>query len=330
MSTVTYHIPFNESTIPDWDGDATLTSMSSSLIVIDGGPFHEEFVGQFSINGLNVSGTLTALRFSINGTLAFSVEGLSLDAANVQNVLQNGDDLDTLFTYVWGGNDTINGSSGIDFLPGFAGNDVLNGNGGNDILYGGDGNDTLNGGDGIDTATYLGVRANYTVSGNSTQATVAAKTGTDGSDTLNGVERLAFIDGTMAFDVAKGSHAGDMYRLYQAAFNREPDAAGVGFWIGQFDKGISLESIAAGFMDSNEFRTAYGTAPTNTQLVTKIYENVLHRTPDAGGLKFYVDLLDANKVSKALVLADISISDENYAATIAKISSGFLYTPYEG
>ena len=83
-------------------------------------------------------------------------------------------------------------------------------------------------------------------------------------------------------------------------------------------------------MDSAEFRAAYGSNPSNTELVTKIYQNVLHRTPDAGGLKFYVDLLDANKVSKALVLADISISDENYAATIAKISSGFLYTPYEG
>lgn len=330
MSTVTYHIPFNEDTIPDWDGDATLTSMSNTLIVIDGGPFHEEFIGQFTINGLNVSGTLTGLRFSINGTLAFSVEGLSLDAASVQNVLVNGDDLDALFTYIWGGNDTLNGSTGVDFLPGFSGNDTLNGNSGNDILYGDSGNDTLNGGDGIDTATYFGTRANYTVTGNSTTATVAASSGTDGSDTLNGVERLAFVDGTVAFDVARGSHAGDMYRLYQAAFNREPDAAGVGFWIGQFDNGTSMESIAAGFMNSDEFRAAYGTAPNNTELLTKIYQNVLHRAPDAAGLKFYADLLDANKISKAAALADISNSIENYEGTIAKIVGGFTYTPYEG
>jgi hypothetical protein len=327
MSTITFHIPFNEDTVPDWDGTPKITSMANNLIVIDGGPFHEEFIGQFSISGDQVSGTLTGLRFSINNTLAFTVEGMNVSATNVKLALDAGGDLDSFFDHVWAGDDTIIGSSGIDFLPGFAGNDVLNGNAGNDVLYGESGNDTLNGGDGIDTAMYLGMRANYTISGN----TVTAKNGAvDGSDTLNSVERLTFLDGTLAFDVAKGSHAGDMYRLYQAAFNREPDAAGVGFWIGQYDKGTSMESIAAGFMDSAEFRAAYGSNPSNTELVTKIYQNVLHRTPDAGGLKWYVDLLDGNKVSKATVLADISNSDENYAGTIAKISGGFLFEPYEG
>ena len=329
MSTVTYHVPFNESTIPDWDGDATLTSMSGSQIIIDAGPFREEFLGQFTINGLQVSGTVTGLRFFINQKLVFSIDDMKVDAAKVQSVLENGDDIDALFTFIWGGDDTINGSSGLDFLPGFAGNDILNGNDGNDILFGDSGNDTLNGGAGIDTATYAGLRANYTVSGNGSSGSVTAKGSDDGTDILNSVERLAFVDGTLAFDVAKGSHAGDMYRLYQAAFNREPDAAGVGFWIGQFDKGVGIEAIAAGFMDSPEFRAAYGSNPSNTELVTKIYENVLHRQPDAGGLKWYVDLLEGKKISAAAALADIRNRDENSAGTIAKISTGFLYTPYE-
>ena len=329
MSTVTYHIPFNEGTIPDWDGDATLTSMSGSQIIIDAGPFREEFLGQFSINGLQVSGTVTGLRFFINMKLVFSIDDMKVDAAKVQSVLENGDDIDALFTFIWGEGDTINGSSGLDFLPGFGGDDILNGNGGDDILFGDSGNDTLNGGAGIDTATYAGLRANYTISGDGSRGSVTAKGNADGTDTLNGVERLAFVDGTLAYDVAKGSHAGDMYRLYQAAFNREPDAAGVGFWIGQFDKGVGIEAIAAGFMDSPEFRAAYGSNPGNTELVTKIYENVLHRQPDAAGLKWYVDLLEGKKISAAAALADISNSDENYAGTIAKISNGFLFTPYE-
>lgn len=330
MSIVTYHIPFNEDTIPEWDGEATLTSMSSTLIVIDGGPFHQEFMGQFSINGLQVSGTLTGLRFSINQKLAFSVEGLSLDASNVQNVLENGDDLETLFTYIWGGNDTINGSAGIDFLPGFQGNDTLNGNGGDDQLFGDAGDDILNGGAGVDSATYFGVRGNYTITGNGTSATVVAKSGEDGSDTLTSVERLVFIDGATAFDVSKGSHAGDVYRLYQAGLNREPDAGGVGFWIAMADQGVSMEAIAQSFIDSPEFRAAYGSNLSHRDLVTKIYENVLHRAPDQGGLDFYVGMLDQHKVSTAGVLADISNSDENFAGTIAKIQNGFLYSPFEG
>ncbi|WP_342118357.1 DUF4214 domain-containing protein [Pseudoduganella sp. OTU4001] len=330
MSTVTYHIPFNEKTIPDWDGDASLTSLGSSLIVIDGGPFHQEFIGQFSFSGLQVSGTLTGLRLSINQTLAFSVEGLSLDASKVQDVLEHDGDLDTLLSAIWGGNDTINGSAGIDFLPGFSGDDLLNGNGGDDLLFGDAGNDTLNGGAGIDSATYLGLHANYSVTGNGSSASVVAKTGSDGSDTLNSVERLVFLDGATAFDVARGSHAGDIYRLYQAGLNREPDAGGIGFWIKMIDDGVSMEAIAQSFIDSAEFKAAYGSNLSNRALVTKIYENVLHRVPDQGGLDFYVSMLDGKKVSAAGVLADISNSLENFAGTIAKIENGFTYSPFEG
>jgi hypothetical protein len=330
MSTVNFHIAFNENTIPDWNGDATLTSASSNLIVLDGGPFREEFIGQFNINGLQVSGTLTGLRFSINQTLAFSVENLNLDAALVQNVILNGDDLDGLFTLIWGGDDTINGSAGVDYLPGFSGHDTLNGNNGDDVLFGDSGNDTLNGGNGIDTAMYLGLRSNYSVSGSGGNLKVSAKTGSDGSDTLSSVERILFIDGATAYDVGKGSHGGDLYRLYQAAFNREPDAVGIGFWIAMVDQGVSMEAIAEGFMKSDEFRAAYGTAPSHRELLTKIYENVLHRAPDEGGLNFYLGMLAEQKVSAAAVLADISNSDENYAGTIAKISNGFFFTEYQG
>lgn len=58
-----------------------------------------------------------------------------------------------------GGDDTVYGSSYVDFINGDAGNDMLYGNGGddallgwagNDQLYGGVGNDLLHGGDGND------------------------------------------------------------------------------------------------------------------------------------------------------------------------------------
>lgn len=258
------------------------------------------------------------------------MDNLQLDAAHVQHVLLNGDDLDSLFTFIWGGDDTLNGSVGVDYLPGFSGRDTLNGNHGDDLLFGDAGNDTLNGGAGIDTALYLGLRSNYTVSGSGGNFQVSAKTGSDGTDTLTAVERMVFLDGATAFDVGKGSHAGDLYRLYQAAFNREPDAGGIGFWIAMVDEGVGMEAIAEGFMKSDEFRAAYGTAPTHRELVTRIYENVLHRAPDESGLTFYLNMLADKKVSAAGVLADISNSDENYAGTIAKISNGFLYTEYEG
>ena len=50
---------------------------------------------------------------------------------------------------------------------------------------------------------------------------------------------------------------------------------------------------------------------SNTDFLSRIYENVLDRTPDQAGLQFYLDLLDANTISRALALADISVSPEN-------------------
>ncbi len=49
------------------------------------------------------------------------------------------------------GNNTINGTAGIDMLFGLNGNDTLNGGAQGDLLCGGNGNDTLNGGAGNDT-----------------------------------------------------------------------------------------------------------------------------------------------------------------------------------
>ena len=49
------------------------------------------------------------------------------------------------------GNDTLQGEAGNDSLEGGDGNDLLFGNAGNDTLYGGKGNDSLYGGVGSDT-----------------------------------------------------------------------------------------------------------------------------------------------------------------------------------
>jgi Ca2+-binding RTX toxin-like protein len=48
------------------------------------------------------------------------------------------------------GNNTMNGTAGVDVIMGMAGNDTINGLGGNDLLCGGKGTDTVNGGTGND------------------------------------------------------------------------------------------------------------------------------------------------------------------------------------
>ncbi len=83
--------------------------------------------------------------------------------------------------------ENASGGDGADIL---IGNDVAN------RLEGRGGNDTLDGGIGLDTGVFSGNRAGYTITRNLAQGTftVAALSGTDGTDVVKNVEVLRFND----------------------------------------------------------------------------------------------------------------------------------------
>ena len=86
------------------------------------------------------------------------------------------------------------------------------------------------------------------------------------------------------------------------------------------DKGAALSSVAQNFIASPEFSAKYGTLD-NTQFVTQLYANVLHRAPDAGGLAYHLDSL-AHGATRADVLVGFSESQENQAALVGVLSAG--------
>ena len=193
----------------------------------------------------------------------------------------------------------------------------------NEILVAASGNQHLQGGGGIDTVAYHGARAQYTVTRSAVTDSVAAR---DGADTLAGIERLRFNDGSVALDV--DGVAGQAYRLYQAAFDRAPDSAGLGYWIAQMDKGASLLNVAGHFAASAEFTGLYGNNPGNGQLVDKLYLNILNRAGDTAGLAYWNDVL--NKFPNALpqVLVAFSESAENVATLVGVMENGVAYQPF--
>ena len=132
---------------------------------------------------------------------------------------------------------------------------------------------------------------------------------------------------SVSFDVS--GTAGQAYRIYRAAFDRDPmigDTAGLGYWIAQMDAGMSMTEVAARFIDSTEFRSLYGTTPTNGEFLTKVYNNVLDRDPDSDGYAWWTDQL-ANNPEKTWqkVLADFSESAENQANVAGLIGNGITY-----
>ncbi|WGG50730.1 DUF4214 domain-containing protein [Rugamonas sp. DEMB1] len=198
------------------------------------------------------------------------------------------------------------------------------------VAVGGDGDDyllgsgkglRLDGGNGIDTVYYNQTRSWFEVARGAGQATVKAWAGAAG-DTLSGVERLLFQNQAWALDVE--GNGGQAYRLYQAAFNRAPDQAGLGLWIWTLDKGGALRDVAHQFIVSEEFVNQYGSAPSDADFVNLLYRNVLHRAGESAGVQHWLDLLHGGEARES-VLVSFSESAENQAALIGRIGNGFAY-----
>jgi serralysin len=207
---------------------------------------------------------------------------------------------------------------------------IVNGSAASDKLLSGVGSELLNGGAGFDSVTYSSARTAYKVLVSGNEFLVADSSGAS-QDVLSGVERLFFSTGNaVALDIGDHQIGGEAYRIYQAAFNRAPDLVGLGFWIRALDNSYTLTQVAEFMMGSSEFIKAYGSNLSNHDFVYQIYQNVLHRTPDAGGAQFYENNLNSSAASRAEVLASISESAENQAGVIGSIVNGFDYTIYTG
>lgn len=105
-----------------------------------------------------------------------------------------------------------------------------------------------------------------------------------------------------------------IFRLYQAAFGRTPDASGLSFWQGRYRVGVSLAAIAAEFRASGEFIELYGATPTDADFVDALYLNVLGRAGEAEGRAFWLDRL-ASGATQSSVLVAFSESPENIEGT---------------
>ncbi|NEX64563.1 DUF4214 domain-containing protein [Noviherbaspirillum galbum] len=226
---------------------------------------------------------------------------------------------------------TIASGTPIRIAIGGAANDTIIANNLGDTLRGNAGNDTLIGGGGIDSAVYAGNRSQFAVTKTDAGYIVVDNTGVEGTDTLTNVERLIFADAAIALDTS--NNAGQTYRLYQAAFNRKPDVAGIGWQLKAMDAGTPLLQMAKNFMASAEFQSLYGANPSTFQFVTLLYNNVLHRSPQQFETDFWMNIIDKGvpiKQTTAEVLMNFSESAENQAQVVGSIKNGIEYHYYSG
>ncbi|MEB4590893.1 DUF4214 domain-containing protein [Candidatus Thiothrix sp. Deng01] len=210
------------------------------------------------------------------------------------------------------------GGAGNDVLIGNAAANALHGGAGNDRLEGGAGNDSLYGDAGYDVAVYADSANNYSLVKNSSGWLVASLgQGVAGNDSLVGMESIEFLDKSF-FD---SEQARQVYRLYEAAFDRAPDRGGLQYWVNEYVSGVSLVDIANGFTQSAEFMKLYP-ADSDTAFINGLYHNVLERAPDQAGMSYWQDSMQ-HGVTAQEILFSFSESTENKTALAAVIDDGF-------
>jgi hypothetical protein len=232
---------------------------------------------------------------------------------------------------------------------------------GDDAIMGARGNDSIDGGDGIDTAIFEKAKSAYkTVRFIQDNATVWKVTdlATGEVDELRHIEKLEFAKTQLAGSIAVQTEVSlDIdgtpavaYRLYRAAFARDPDLAGLGYWIDilgkTYDPALApdqnqvLLDSARDFVGSSEFKSIYGDNVSNASYVLNLYKNTLGRDPlapnpstgkpyDEAGYRYWLSVLDGGYTSRQHMFVFFSESSENKAAVAPIIETGVEYIPFQ-
>ncbi|MDB5934039.1 MAG: hypothetical protein JWQ01_1383 [Massilia sp.] len=98
----------------------------------------------------------------------------------------------------------------------------------------------------------------------------------------------------------------DIQKLYVAYFNRPADVAGLAYWetVVEANKG-STAAVSASFAGTAEYKATFA-GMTNDAIVAKVYQNLFGHAPDAPGLKYWSDLMTANKITVDGVVTQVA------------------------
>jgi Ca2+-binding RTX toxin-like protein len=175
------------------------------------------------------------------------------------------------------------------------------------------------------TLLYKNVLGRTPDAGGLTNWTNALAAGMSRSDVVLGFSESAEDIAKTKSTVEQGlwlrdDQASQVARLYHATLNRLPDAGGLENWTAAAKAGMTLNQMSDGFTGSVEFQQKYGSLD-NSKFVTLLYNNVLGRSPDSGGLTNWINALNAGS-TRASVVVGFSESTEHVNARASYIDNG--------
>ncbi|MFT8245229.1 DUF4214 domain-containing protein [Roseomonas sp. BN140053] len=153
--------------------------------------------------------------------------------------------------------------------------------------------------------------------------------GRDGASAFLDATYVLFSNGVARFDAS--GVAQDVTRLYHAALDRGPEAAGLDFYVDRLDGGTStMHEVAQNFTNSPEFLANYGQLG-DPSFVRQLYLNVLDRAPSVIETNYYLAQLagGATRGDVLLNFADSPEYIERNLGTAGDLDYGRAYRLYE-
>lgn len=198
---------------------------------------------------------------------------------------------------------------------------LLVGNAGHNVLTGLAGNDEIDGGDGFDTASFSGAKSTYTVLATgptgpaSGQWTVTSTS--EGTDTLVSIERLAFSDVKLAYDVGSVTtlgNAGSAALLTAALLGKAglANKAAVGAVMGVLDAGVALAQACDLAVSTGLINTLAGGSDT-TSFSKLLLRNLTGSDTDATLVATLVGLVDSGAYTRGALINAAAVLDLNQA-----------------
>ena len=158
-----------------------------------------------------------------------------------------------------------------------------------------------------------------------------------GQDYLVGNNGDDILSGDTSF--ALTGIEGQVYRAFQAVFDRDPDLGGFNAFVQEIRlENLSQEDVVAEFVDSAEFQNTFG-ALDNESFIEQLFLNIFDREADTAGLNAFTNALNQNDVdsttglTRAQVVLELANSDEFLqVSTIGSsaFATNVIFNPIEG
>lgn len=218
-------------------------------------------------------------------------------------------------------NDNLYGNDIGNYIVGNDGDDNLYGLEGNDSINGGSGNDSIDGGVGVDIAEFNSKKSSNYISFDKSNIIIKNLENNNDIDTLKNIERLKFIDTSMAFDL--DSNAGVAAKVMGAVIGKASikNPIDFGYWLEQTDTGLSYADIGQKALDKAGLKT-------NDQIVSTLWKNVVGFTAsEVDKAPFIKMLVDGIKPGDLVVLAADTTFNTANINLVGLAQTGIEYIP---